>query len=271
MDNLEVIAGLEYAKAAERISREAHLKMQSVLTRMPRGGQMEGAKLQIRLDQAEQSCRAYAQIWQDLFERANGGNLTRENVDFIVAHVMDVAAAQKANLFRGPDVPRLASAAEEAGMRMDGVVGSIRRDLEIRIRTQHAFPAGNPAMTGKPQVNITISHAANVNFGSQVGTINSTLTVISERGPKDQEIANVLKAWTEAVLGNGEFKETQKRESLDVTEELAKQAEAKPESRSLGKIKALIAGMHALVGANDDLSVLWHQYAPHVKQFFHIS
>src|SRR5882757_1259621 len=143
MDDLETIARLEYAKAAEKIAREGHTKMQNVLANMPRGGQMEAAKLKIQLDQTEESCRAYVQIWQDLLEERNGGNLTRADADFIVAKVLEITASKKASLLGGPNAPRLANAAAEAGIRMDGIVGSVRRDLEIRIRRQQAFPTGN--------------------------------------------------------------------------------------------------------------------------------
>ena len=104
---------------------------------------MEAAKLKIQLDQTEESCRAYVRIWQELLEEKNGGKLTRADADFIVTKLLEITAAKKASLLGGPNAPHLANAAAEAGIRMDGIVGSVRRDLEIRIRRQQAFPTGN--------------------------------------------------------------------------------------------------------------------------------
>src|SRR5215469_7930499 len=102
--DLETIANLKYGKAIERISREAQEKMRLALTSMPRGGHAEHAKLQIRLDQSEQSCREYARIWQDLLEQRNGGHLTRADVDFIMGKVREVVAARTSSLFH-PQAP----------------------------------------------------------------------------------------------------------------------------------------------------------------------
>jgi hypothetical protein len=159
----------------------------------------------------------------------------------------------------------------EVGRRMDGVVASIRRDLEIRVRKQEAFPSKKEVVSEKLQpVNITIHHAANVNLGSQIGTINAALTSISEQGESHKEIARALKDLTDAVLQNNQIQEAQKREVLEVIEDIAKQAEAKPELRSLGKLKAMVAGLHTLVGASSDLSTLWVKYSPAIKHFFNI-
>src|SRR5436305_14521527 len=83
-EDLEVIARLEYVKATEAGIREMHQKMRSVQTGMPRGGQLEQAKLQIQLEQAEHGCRELARIWQGLLEARNGGHLTRRDVDFFL-------------------------------------------------------------------------------------------------------------------------------------------------------------------------------------------
>jgi len=82
-EDLEVIANLEFGKVVDRISLEAQEKIRSVQT-MPRGGLMEHARLKVHLDQSEEKCRAYAQIWQDLLETKNGGHLTREDMAFII-------------------------------------------------------------------------------------------------------------------------------------------------------------------------------------------
>jgi hypothetical protein len=163
MNDLETIANLELARAVERISAETHEKMQHALAGMPRGGQMEHAKLKIQLDQAAESCHAYAQIWLDLIEAKNEGLLTRENVGFIARKIREFAAARKASLISSPNPPRLAYAADEIARRMDGVAGSIRRDLEIRIRKQEALPQKR-AMDNNPHITVTPYNTPNRNL-----------------------------------------------------------------------------------------------------------
>src|SRR6266849_142674 len=138
MDDLEIIANLEFGKAIERLSREMQEKMQNALAGKPSGGVREHTKLQVQLDYAEQICKEYGRIWQGLLEAKNGGQLTRENVDFITQKVMGTAADRKSNLaneFPG----NTAGVQSEVGRRMDSIVASIRRDLEIRIRKEQAF------------------------------------------------------------------------------------------------------------------------------------
>jgi hypothetical protein len=267
-DDLEVIANLEFGEAVDRISLEAQERMRSVQI-MPRGGQMEQARLNAQLDQAGKKCRAYAQIWQDLLEAKNGGHLTREDVAFIIQKVQAVVEASKGSLMNAPTGSRLASAGQEITMGMDRVSSSIRRDLEIRIRKQQAFPK-KEIMPMPPHVNVTIQSAANVNLGSQVGTINATLTAISNQSPAHHEVAAVLKELSESVLHNPQILDSQKEEALQVIADIVKQAEAKPEARSMGTLKAMLAGLPTLIGMAKDLAALWEKCAPTIRHFFGI-
>jgi hypothetical protein len=269
MSDLETIANLELQKVVERINREAQEKLQATST-MPRGGQLEHAKLMIQIEGAETMCFEYAQIWQNLLEEQNGGYLTRQNVNFILGKVRTVVAARKGSL-RNPVHRRgLVSASGEIERRLHAVTARVTRDLELRIRRQEAFPKKKGAVmeAERPHINIAIHSAANVNLGTQVGTINAALSVMSEQGESNQEVVKALKDLTDAVASNKQLQETEKQETLEVIEEITKQARSKPESRSLGKIKALVAGLHTLVAASTDLSALWTQYAPVIKHFF---
>lgn len=266
--DLERIATLELQKARKRIDGETQERLQATLT-MPRGGQMEHAKLMIQLDSAEELCREYAQIWLNLMEEQNGGYLTRENLKFILGKTVVVIAARKAGLMNPPNRVRLASGSGEIARRMQAVMAGINADLELRVSRQEAFPKKEKVVAAdRPNINVTIHNAANVNLGTQVGTINAALSAISEQGESSQEVVKALKGLTDAVVKNTQFQEDEKQETLEVIEEITKQAESKPELRSLGKIKALIAGLHSLVAANADLTALWTQYAPVVKHFF---
>jgi hypothetical protein len=250
--DLEKIATLELQKARKRIDRETQEKMQATLT-MPRGGQMEQAKLMMQLEGAETLCREYAAIWQNLLEELNGGHLTRENVRFILGKVGTVIAARKVSLMNRPDRVRLASASGEIARKMQAVMAGINIDLELRISRQEAFPRKAKVMEAeRPNINVTIHTAANVNLGTQVGTINAGLSAISQQGESSQELVKALMSLTDAVVRSTQLHETEKRETLEVIEEITKQAQSIPESRSLGKIKALVAGLHTLVVASAD-------------------
>ena len=268
MADLETIANLELQKVRDRINEETRQKMQATST-MPRGGQLERARLMIQLEGAEEMCFAYARIWQDLLEEQNGGYLTRQNVNFILGKVGMVAGARKGSLMNPRHHRGLVSASGEIERRLHAAVTKVNRDLELRIRRQEAFPKKKEVVmeAERPNINIAI-HAANVNLGTQVGTINAALTVISEQGESNQEIVQALKDLTAAVVRDKQLQEADKQETLEVIEEITKQAQSKPESRSAGKIKALVAGLHTLVVASGDLSTLWTRYAPVVTHFF---
>jgi len=64
--------------------------------------------------------------------------------------------------------------------------------------------------------------------------------VISQHG--QSEVATAIRELSEAVMRSSAIKDHKKQEALQVIAEIAKQAETKPEGRSLGTVKALIAG-----------------------------
>jgi pyrimidine deaminase RibD-like protein len=138
--DLDAIARLEFGKIVDRISKETRERLTKALAGAPRGGQMEATKLRFYLDQVEAISREWSQVWLDLLETKNGGFITREDVNLIVTRVGEFADAQKHNLKSGPTSVHLASASSEIDVRVEGVKASIRRDLEIRLRRQQAFP-----------------------------------------------------------------------------------------------------------------------------------
>lgn len=271
MNDLERIANLEFAKVVKRLSNEKRQSLQNAMAGKPRGGASDHAKLQVELDYAERMCREFGQIWLDLLEARNGGQLTRQNVVFIIQKVTSVAAARKGSI--GNEFPgRTSGVNSEVGRRMDSIVAAIRNDLDLKLLRQQAFPPKKEVTSEKSlqPVNITIHNAANVNLGLQIGTVNAALHAVSEQGESHKEIASVLKQFTHAVIEDKKIREEEKRETLEVVEDIAKEAKAKPESRSLAKLKVMVAGLHALVGTSNDLSELWSTYSPAVRHFFKI-
>ena len=137
-DNLHVIAKLEYGKLIGRLANEKAGKIQ-IANRIPPGGHQQLAVLKVYLDQAEQCCRGYASIWQELLATDNGGYLTRPDVDFINAEIAKMTHTQNTNLLNTPQVPRMASSSRLIQQSMDRVRASIKTDLEILFRKQ-TFP-----------------------------------------------------------------------------------------------------------------------------------
>lgn len=267
-DDLKPIADLEYVKAVDRIALEGQEKIRRVQT-MHRGGGREDAKLTVQLEQSEEACRVYADIWKDLLEARNGGHLTRIDVNFIVQNVRHLVEVRKSALRSNPNSSRLASAGQRIAMRMESISASIRRDLEIRIRKQIAFPK-QAVLTNPPHISVVIQNAANVNLGSQMGMIQATLTAISDRSEEHSRIAAVLKELSEAVLISQQILDSQKQEALEVIADIANQAECKPGARSRGRLKAMIVGLPVLLGVAADVTTLWEKCVPMIKHFFGI-
>lgn len=64
------------------------------------------------------------------------------------------------------------------------------------------------------------------------------------------------------------MQDQQKLEALQVLAEIAKQAEAAPKSRSMGSVRALIAGFPTIIGLAADVTTLWERYGPIVRTYF---
>jgi pyrimidine deaminase RibD-like protein len=138
---LEVIANLEYGKAVERIAQETQEKVRKATTGMPRGGQIEATRLRLYLEQAKEICQEWSRIWVELLEAKHGGYLSRDDANFIIGKVREMGELRKRDFTSLPDRSiRLASASAEIDAKIAGFVGSITRDIEIRIRKQESLP-----------------------------------------------------------------------------------------------------------------------------------
>jgi hypothetical protein len=119
-------------------------------------------------------------------------------------------------------------------------------------------------------LSVTIHNAANVNLGSQVGTINAALNVIAQQGQAHSELAAAIKELSEAVMRSSAIQDPQKQEALQVIADIATQAETQPEARSKGTLKALIAGFPMVLGLAADVTTLWDKCSPIIRAFFGI-
>lgn len=114
----------------------------------------------------------------------------------------------------------------------------------------------------------TIENAAIISFGSQIGTINASLDLIAKQGASN--VATGIEELSDAVVKSVELKEAEQSEALAVIGVIAKQAEAKPETRSKGIVKALMAGFPAVIGKASGLMTRWDKYGPMLKAYFGI-
>ncbi len=93
------------------------------------------------------------------------------------------------------------------------------RELELRLLRQEA---GLPKveLMGEKSINLKVENAANINFGTQVGTINAAVEVISKQG--DSRMADAIQQLSDAVSRSSELQDQQETEALQVIAEIAK-------------------------------------------------
>lgn len=268
---LREIASLEFGRETERLGAEyAQRRGSTVNQSAARGFYSPAVILNIDLEHMEAVVRAYARIWLSLLEEKRSGVLTRQHVDFIVEETKSVAAARKSSLLSQPSHPQhtFAGMDGEIARRTDSMVASIRRDLEIRLRRQEAGLRKDPQEN--PSVHISITNAANVNLGTQVGTINAALNTVAEQSPSHREFAQAIKQVSDLIAQTQAIQESEKQQALQVISELVNQAGLKPEDRSTGTIKALVSGLLSMVGTAADVTTLWIAYSPTIRAFFGI-
>jgi hypothetical protein len=120
-------------------------------------------------------------------------------------------------------------------------------------------------------LHIENSSVANLNLGSQVGAINASLTSISEeQGASQQELVLALKQLTEATIAETALRDTERQEVVQALSTLAEQAAKKPEERSGGPVRAVIAWLPTAVASAAHLTALWEKVGPTIKAYFRI-
>jgi hypothetical protein len=252
----------------QQISEEMQNVLEQGLAGKGRGGAREATKLEVGLQRIDKMCRALCEIWLDLILRKNG-RLTRQDAAFIAQKIEEVLAGARTSLISGRDRPMLGSAGGGVERRTLTIIGSIRRDLEIRVREQEVFPNAKAEMAQNSHVHLNISNSnvSNLNLGSQVGSINSALQSISGEG-EAQNLAKALKEITEAVIADATLQDSQKREAVQALSDVARQSRLDEAERSTGTLKAIFTWLPTLISASADLTVLWDKIAPTVKTFF---
>jgi nucleoside 2-deoxyribosyltransferase len=148
-EDLEPLANVKIVKAVEMLSKEAaerrsKITMEFTRRGLSRSGPFEKAKLDSQLQMAEQSCQEACRIWAELI-LARDRTLTEAAVSLIAGKVQARADGFRASIRGSLERERgiaWSHLSQEADRRIQGIVGNIGRDLEIRRREQVLSPAG---------------------------------------------------------------------------------------------------------------------------------
>jgi len=122
----------------------------------------------------------------------------------------------------------------------------------------------------RPTIHIQNSNVANLNVGSQIGVITANLQAISEGGDREQEFARAIEQLTQAIVSEAALQQNQKQEVVEAIATLSQEAAKKPEERSKGTMKALVAWLPTAIGAANNLVTLWGKLGPGIKAYLGI-
>jgi len=119
--------------------------------------------------------------------------------------------------------------------------------------------------SNRPTIHIQNSNVANLNLGSQLGTITANLQAISAGDESERHFARALEELTQAVLSEKALQQNEKQEVVDAISTLAEQAAKKPEERSKVTLKAIATWLPTAISAASNLMTLWDKLGPIIK------
>jgi hypothetical protein len=276
-EDLQALASLKINKAIEQLTQDAERQLVATSRRAGASfltGGAEAQRFNIRAGAQESICRTIADTWTALLVKRSR-RLTRDDLNFIMQEVETHALSQAKPLgfamVNTPGGPLVGGNywMEQADTRMRKVIGDIRRDLEIRIREQQAFPPSKAIAPKSPSVPIQLhiqnANISNLNLGTQMGTINAALQLLSTEGKNHQALADAIKQLTEAVVADRQLNDEQKHEAVEALSVLASDAKS-------GKVtvttKALVSWLPTVVGLSADLMTVWDKVGPALLAFF---
>jgi hypothetical protein len=281
-EDLQPLANLRIGKTIDQAAEESIKQLRELNNRLAANGNLltghaEVARFNIRAGAVEKVSRTIANTWVELLVKKQC-RLTRDDLTFIMqqveGHTLSQAKNLSAAMASGPGRTLLPGNywMEQADTKMHKVAGDIRRDLEISFREQEAFPPPKEAlapMTAPPiQLHIQNSNISNLNLGTQVGTINAALQLLSTEDKDHQALAKAIKELTEAVVADRHLDDGQKREAVEALSELANEAQRPGRIRATAK--ALVSWLPQVIGLSADLLTLWDKSGPIVRGFFKV-
>jgi len=126
-------------------------------------------------------------------------------------------------------------------------------------------PPVPPINYNNQTVSVTGGTVGAINFGS-VNEIKVNLQALTQNGSPD--IAEPLAKLTEAILNAQDANEPAKNELLEQIATLTEQANAKPEERKPGLIKALVSAVKEGSGTISSVAGAWASVEPLLKSHF---
>jgi hypothetical protein len=121
----------------------------------------------------------------------------------------------------------------------------------------------------RPTIHIQNSNVANLNLGSQIGNITAALQHISEGDRSQKDFARAMEELTQAVVA-ASLADADKQEIVDALSTVTDQAAKKPEARSKGTVKAVVAWLPTALSTASQLMTVWDKVGPIIKAHFHI-
>ena len=112
------------------------------------------------------------------------------------------------------------------------------------------------------------STVGQLNLGQMIGDIETHLQAVT--GPDAEVFGRVIKELVESIGTDAKLSDTAKREAIENVELLAAAAAQPPDKRSLGPIKAVLAGMGGLLGAGSSVVTIWQAAEPVLHAHFGI-
>jgi hypothetical protein len=131
------------------------------------------------------------------------------------------------------------------------------------------IPGFDEDLRMNPTINIQNSNIANLNLGSQIGTINASLQQISQGDESQKQFADALQSFTDAVVAAA-LGDADKKEVVGALSTIADEATKKPEERSTGTLKAVVAWIPHAIATAAHLTAMWDKFGPVIRAHFGI-
>ncbi|HET6841757.1 MAG TPA: hypothetical protein VFK06_08735 [Candidatus Angelobacter sp.] len=277
-EDLNAIARLRFSKETDAIALQTQENIREAANRYAataglniRSGQHEASLARLRIVGLERMADSLYQIWVDLIKQRNG-HIGRQDIPFIANKVNEFINAQKGHLhstFAQHGGAMSSVLAQESEQRIYAMSARIRRDLEIMVREYDAFPKKSLQTATNTTIHIENSSIANLNLGSQIGTITASLNQVVEGDQSQKEFAQALQEFTQAVI-RASLSDADKKEVVETLSLLATEATRKPEERSKGILKAAVAWIPSVVSTATQLVTLWDKVTPIIRAYFNI-
>jgi hypothetical protein len=256
------------AKEVDLAASRAYVPEQSDLTEIlnnhaVRGMAMSGANIQVR---HERRWTTVADLLALRLRLERETPLLTENetswYERLVACIGRIAAREQERLLNAldQDYRRFGG-----GPLPDSWRGQILNDFD-RLRSQYlseaeilhdrrALEAQMPKPPTAITLNISQSSIANLNLGSQVGQIQSTVGNLHERGL--QEIAAAIKGLTESIVGEAGLADVPKREAVEMVSAISEEIAKPPAERRTSVLRVVSTGLWEIVKHVDKLAAAY--------------